>query len=150
MRGTFRRDLALAPGPDFRLRRRPSARLSSVLLALAAIAWGAFDLWAGHRLVGAATAVLAVAFIVQFVQAEQAGWRFEGTELRSRKLRLPAQDIQGVHLALSDGWARAWVETRNGEQVALLEGEEQEVRRIADRLSGLVRMASMPPRATLN
>ena len=150
MRGTFRRDLALAPGPDFRLRRRPSARLSSVLLALAAIAWGAFDLWAGHRLVGAATAVLAVAFIVQFVQAEQAGWRFEGTELRSRKLRLPAQDIQGVHLALSDGWARAWVETRNGEQVALLEGEEQEVRRIADRLSGLVRMASMPSRATLN
>ncbi len=150
MRGRFRRDLALAPGPDFRLRRRPSARLSSVLLALAAIAWGAFDLWAGHRLVGAATAVLAVAFIVQFVQAEQAGWRFEGTELRSRKLRLPAQDIQGVHLALSDGWARAWVETRNGEQVALLEGEEQEVRRIADRLSGLVRMASMPPRATLN
>ena len=150
MRGTFRRDLALAPGPDFRLRRRPSARLSSVLLALAAIAWGAFDLWAGHRLVGAATAVLAVAFIVQFVQAEQAGWRFEGTELRSRKLRLPAQDIQGVHLALSDGWARAWVETRNGEQVALLEGEEQEVRRIADRLSGLVRMASMPSRASLN
>ncbi len=150
MRGTFRRDLALAPGPDFRLRRRPSARLSSVLLALAAMAWGAFDLWAGHRLVGAATAVLAVAFIVQFVQAEQAGWRFEGTELRSRKLRLPAQDIQGVHLALSDGWARAWVETRNGEQVALLEGEEQEVRRIADRLSGLVRMASMPSRATLN
>ena len=150
MRGTFRRDLALAPGPDFRLRRRPSARLSSVLLALAAMAWGAFDLWAGHRLVGAATAVLAVAFIVQFVQAEQAGWRFEGTELRSRKLRLPAQDIQGVHLALSDGWARAWVETRNGEQVALLEGEEQEVRRIADRLSGLVRMVSMPPRASLN
>ena len=150
MRGRFRRDLALAPGPDFRLRRRPSARVSSLLLALAAIAWGAFDLWAGHRLVGAATAVLAVAFIVQFVQAEQAGWRFEGTELRSQKLRLPAQDIQGVHLALSDGWARAWVETRNGEQVALLEGEEQEVRRIADRLSGLVRMASMPSRASLN
>ncbi len=150
MRGRFRRDLALAPGPDFRLRRRPSARVSSLLLALAAIAWGAFDLWAGHRLVGAATAVLAVAFIVQFVQAEQAGWRFEGTELRSRKLRLPARDIEGVHLAFSDGWARAWVETRTGEQLALLEGEEEEVRRIADRLSGLVRMASMPSRATLN
>ena len=150
MRGTFRRDLALAPGPDFRLRRRPSARLSSVLLALAAIAWGGFDLWAGHRLVGAATAVLAVAFIVQFVQAEQAGWRFDGSELRSRNLRLRAQDIEGIHLAFSDGWARAWVQTRTGEQVALLEGEEQEVRRVADRLSGLVRMASMPPRAILN
>jgi len=150
VRGTFRRDLALAPGPEFRLRRRPSARLSSILLSVAAIAWGAFDLWVGHRLVGTATALLAVAFIVQFVQAEQAGWRFEGTELRSRSLRLRAQDIEGVHLAFSGPSARAWVETRDGEQVALLEGEEEEVRRIADRLSGLVRLASMPSRADLN
>jgi len=108
------------------------------------------DLWAGHRLVGAATGVLAVAFVIQFVQAEQAGWRFEGTELRSRNLRLRARDIEGVHLAVSGRSARVWVETRDGEQVALLEGEEQEVRKIADRLTGLLRLASMPSRASLN
>ncbi len=34
----FRRDLELAPGPEFRLRRRPVARLVSVLLVLAALA----------------------------------------------------------------------------------------------------------------
>jgi hypothetical protein len=139
--------LALAPGPEFRLRRRLSARLFSLLLAVTAIAWGAFDLWAGHRLVGVATAVLAIAFVVQLVQAEQAGWGFEGTELRSRTLRLPARDIEGVHLTVSGRSARAWVETRDGEQVALLEGEEQEVRRIAARLSGLLRLASMPSSA---
>jgi hypothetical protein len=150
VRGTFRKDLALAPGPEFRLRRRPSARLFSILLAVAAIAWGALDLWAGHRLVGAATAVLAVAFVVQFVQAELAGWRFEETELRSRTVRLRARDIEAVHVASSGRSARAWVELRDGEQVALMEGEEQEVRRVAARLSGLLRLASMPSRANLN
>jgi hypothetical protein len=150
LRGRFRRDLALAPGPGFRLRRRSSARLLSFLLPVIATGWGVFDLWAGHRLVGVVTAVLAVAFVVQFVQAEQAGWSFEGTELRSRRLRLAARDIEGVHLASSGRSTRAWVQMRDGEQVALMEGEEREVRRIADRLSGLVRLATMPSRANLN
>ena len=150
MRGTFRRDLALAPGPEFRLTRRLSARIFSALLAAAAVGWGVFDLWAGHPVIGIATATLAVAFIVQLVQAELAGWRFEGTELRSRRLRLPAWEIEGVHVAFSGKTARAWIETRDGEQVALVEGEDQEVRRIADRLSGTLRLASMPAGADLN
>ncbi len=86
MRGTFRRDLTLAPGPEFRLTRRLSARL-----------------------------------------------------------RVPAAEIEGVHVAFSGGRARAWVETRDGDQVALVEGEEREVRRIADQLSGVVRLASSSP-----
>jgi hypothetical protein len=150
VRGTFRRDLILAPGPEFRLTRRLSSRIFSALLALAAVAWGAFDLWAGYRIVGAATAALAVAFVVQLVLAELTGWRFEGAELRSRRLRVPAQQIEGVHLAFSGRTARAWIETRDGEQVALVEGEEREVRRIADRLSGTLRLASIPPGANLN
>ena len=145
MRGTFRRDLTLAPGPEFRLTRRLSARILSVLLALAAIGWGLFDLWAGYRVVGAATAALAVAFVVQLVQAELATWRFEGAELRSARLRVPAAEIEGIHVAFSGGRARAWVETRDGDQVALVEGEEREVRRIADQLSGVVRLASSSP-----
>src|SRR5207245_9120943 len=124
--------------------RRP-ARILSVVLALAAIGWGGFDLWAGYRVVGAATAVLAVAFVVQLVQAELATWRFEGAELRSARLRVPAAEIEGVHVAFSGGRARAWVETRDGEQVALVEGEESVVRRIADQLAGVVRLASSSP-----
>lgn len=150
MRGSFRKDLTLAPGPEFRLTRRLSARIFSALLAAAAVGWGIFDLWVGHRVIGIATAALAVAFIVQLVQAELAGWRFEGAELRSRRLRLPAGEIEGVHVAFSGKTARAWIETRDGDQVALVEGDEQEVRRIADRLSGTLRLASMPARANLN
>jgi hypothetical protein len=140
----------LAPGPEFRLRRRRSARVLSVLLAVAAVAWGAFDLWAGYRVVGAATAALAVAFIVQLVQAELATWRFDGVELRSARMRVPAAEIEGVHVAFSGGRARAWVETHDGEQVALVEGEEREVRQIADRLSGMVRLATIAPQRTIN
>ena len=150
MRGTFRKDLTLAPGPEFRLRRRLSARVLSALLALAAVGWGAFDLWVGHRLIGAATAALAVAFIVQLVQAELAGWRFEDAELRSRNLRVRARDIEGVRVEFSGRSARAWIETHAGEQVALVEGGEDEVRRIADRLSGTLRLASMPSGPNLN
>ena len=72
-------------------------------------------------------------------------WRFEGAELRSARLRVPAAEIEGVHVAFSGGRARAWVETRDGDQVALVEGEEREVRRIADQLSGVVRLASSSP-----
>ena len=127
-----------------------SARVFSALLALAAVGWGVFDLWAGYRVVGAATALLAIAFVVQFVQLERAGWRFDGAVLRSRSVRVPVRDIEGVHMAFSGRTARAWIETRHGEQVALVEGDEREVRRIADRLSGTLQLASMPPGANLN
>ena len=150
MRGTFRKDLTLASGPEFRLTRRVSARVFSALLALAAVGWGVFDLWAGYRVVGAATALLAIAFVSQLVQLERAGWRFDGTVLRSRSVRVSARDIEGVHIAFSGRTARAWIETRDGDQVALVEGDEREVRRIADRLSGTLLLASMPPGANLN
>jgi len=150
VRGTFRKDLTLASGPEFRLTRRASARVFSALLALAAVGWGVFDIWAGYRVVGAATALLAIAFVVQFVQLERAGWRFDGAVLRSRSVRVPVRDIEGVHMAFSGRTARAWIETRHGEQVALVEGDEREVRRIADRLSGTLQLACMPPGANLN
>jgi len=150
VRGTFRRDLALAPGPGFRLGRKRSATILSVVLALTAAGWGAYDLWAGHRVIGLATAALAVAFTIQLVQGELAGWRFEGAELRSRRVRVKAREIESVHVAARAGRARAWVETRAGDQVALLEGEEREVRRIVDRLSGIIRLAAFPPGRTIN
>jgi len=134
----FRRDLELAPGGGFRLRRRLSARIFSALLALAAVAWGAFDLSIGYRIVGAATIALAVAFIVQLAYAELDSWRFEDAELRSRRLRLPARKIRGVQIEFVKGRARAWIELRDGGQVALVEGDEVEVRRIAGRVVGVI------------
>jgi hypothetical protein len=145
----FRRDLTLAPGAGFRLRRRLSARIFSALLALAAIGWGLFDLWIGNRFVGAATIALAVAFVVQLVQAELDSWRFEAgkvvrrtfalRELRFRELRLEAREISGVQVAFGKGLARAWIETRAGEEVPLVEGDEREVRQIAERLAGTLK-----------
>ncbi len=155
MRGNFRRDLELAPGQAFRLRRRAGARIFSALLALAAAAWGAFDLWMGYRLVGAATAVLALTFIGQLVQAELDSWRFDGKEavrrtfvlrsLRFRELRLRARDIRGVQVAFAAGRARAWIEDQIGEEYALVEGEEGEVRAIADRLLSSLQLARLEP-----
>ena len=150
MYGTFRKDLELLPGPGFRLTRRRSARVFSAMLAVTALGWGIFDLIVGHRLVGVATGVLAVAFVFQLVQLERGAWRFEESELRSNRYRLPAGEIEGVHVSFSGKTARAWVEMRHGEQVALVEGEEREVRGIADRLSGTLRLAAIPPRADLN
>src|SRR5262245_6490094 len=129
----FRRDLELAPGKGFRLRRRLSARIFSALLAFAAIGWGAFDLSIGYRAVGIATIALALAFVVQLVWAELDSWRFENAELRSRRVRVPARQIRGVQVEFVRGRARASVELRDGGQIALVEGDEAEVRRIADR-----------------
>jgi len=146
----FRRDLTLAKGAGFRLRRRLSARIFSALLALAAIGWGLFDLWIDKRFVGAATIGLAFAFVVQLVQAELDSWGFEAgkvvrrtfalRELRFRELRLEAREISGVQVAFAkEGLARAWIETRAGEEVPLVEGYEREVRQIAERLAGALK-----------
>ena len=134
----FKRDLELAPGAGFRLRRTLGARAFSALLAIAAIGWGAFDLWIGYRIVGAATIALAVAFVAQLVWAELDAWRFENAELRSRRLRVPARQIRGVEVEFVKGRARAWVELRDGAQLPLVEGDEREVRRIAERLAGVI------------
>lgn len=142
----FRRDLELAPGPGFRLRRRLSARLFSALLALAAVCWGAFDLSIGYRFVGAGTIALAVAFVAQLVQAELDSWRFEGAQAVHRsvrgfhleEVRLDRRQIRGVEIAFVKGVARASIELRDGGQVPLVEGDEREVQRIAERLSALV------------
>jgi hypothetical protein len=147
--GSFRRDLTLAPGPEFRLRRRPSARLYSALLALAAVAWCFYDLREGYRLVGAATGVLAFAFVLQLVLLERSAWRLEDTELRSRSLRIPVSDIEGVRVDFEGRTGRVWVEAR-GEAVALVEGAEDEARRIAERLAGTLRLATLPPPGRLH
>jgi hypothetical protein len=152
VRGIFRNDLELMPGAGFRLRRRTSARVFSGLLAVAAVGWGAYDIAARLSWVGAATLLLAIAFVVQLVQAELNVWRFDGDALRSGRFQVDAREIRRVRLAQSeDGRSRAWVETRGGEQLPLVEGDEEEVRRIADRLSrALLLVSPRPPEQWLN
>ncbi len=62
-------------------------------------------------------------------------------ELRFRELRLAASEISGVQVAFARGVARAWIETRAGDQLPLVEGDEREVRQIAERLSGSLKEA---------
>src|SRR3954471_12776803 len=112
----YRRDLELAPGPEFRLRRRRSARVFSALLAVAAVGWGAYDLASGHRWIGVATLALSAAFMIQLLQSELDSWRFEERAVVRRLLtlrgvseeRLPASEIRGVHVAFAKGRARAF------------------------------------------
>jgi hypothetical protein len=141
----YRRDLELAPGAGFRLRRRFTARLFSALLALAALGWGALDLSIGYRFVGVATIGLAAAFVAQLAYVELESWRFDGALVHRsfrpfhfEEQRLPLRRIRGVQVAFAGRRARAWVELNDGDEVPLVEGDEREVRRIADRLSLLV------------
>jgi hypothetical protein len=142
----YRRDLELAPGTEFRLRRRLSSRVLSGALALAAAAFGAYDLVAGRYWVGAGTLVLAIAFMVQLTLAEMDFWKFEERYVVRRLLtlrgvaeeRLHATEIRGVHVAFAKGRARAFIETMDGDEVPLVEGNEAEVRRVADKLNAVL------------
>ncbi len=142
----YRRDLELAPGAGFRLRRRPSARVFSVLLAIAAIGWGIFDLSIGYRIVGALTVALAAAFVAQLVQAEVDSWRFDGAQAVHRRLRglhveetrVDRRMIRGVEISFVKGSARAALVLRDGGEVPLVEGDPREVQRIADRFSAMI------------
>jgi len=150
----YRRDLELAPGAGFRLRRRLTARLLLALLALAAVGWGLFDLSVGNWFVGLATIALAVAFMVQIARAELESFSFDGglvhrsfRKFRFEEERLEARRIRGVQVAFVGRRARAWVELTDGDEVPLVEGDEREVRRIADRLAGFLELTAAGPRA---
>jgi hypothetical protein len=142
----YRRDLELAPGTEFRLRRRLSSRLLSASLALAAVAFGAYDIAAGRLWIGVGTLILAIGFVAQLTQAEIDSWRFEERYVVRRMLtlrglseeRLHATEIRGVHVAFAKGRARAFIETMDGEEVPLVEGKEAEVRKVADKLNAVL------------
>ena len=139
----YRRDLELAPGEAFRLRRRFSPRSLPFWLVLAALGFAAFDLVSRRWWVGSATLLLALAFVAESFFD---GWRVEervvvhrALTLRGlREAKLPVSQIRGVHVAFEGRRARAFIETLDGEEVALVEGPEAPVRQIAERLSAAI------------
>jgi hypothetical protein len=155
MRGRFRRDLELAPGGEFRLRRRRGPRLLSAALAFAGVLATAVDVFAFRPWLAAAQLVLSLAFVLLLLLAELDSWSFEGEQavrrmfdlraLGFREYRVAAKQIRRVSVAAEDGRARAWIETRGGDEYALVEGDEREVLRIVERLQASVRLAAIDP-----
>jgi hypothetical protein len=162
VRGSFRRDLTLAEGegPTFRLRRSWGARLLSWGLGAAALVATVLDLVAHRPLVAAGQLTLGIAFIALQIRAELDGWRFDGANLVRRRfsfstlgfevLTLRARNIREVGVTSSGRRARAWIETQNGEEYALLEGSAAEVERIADGIRRFVQLAAAQPTKTLH
>jgi hypothetical protein len=151
--------LAEGEGATFRLRRRWGARLLAWALAAAALFATGLDLLARRPLVAAIQLTMGIAFVVLQVRAELDGWRFDGAHLVRRRfslsalgfqeLKLRARNIREVGVTASGRRARAWIETENGEEYALLEGSTAEVERIAEgiRRSVLLAAAQPPSRA---
>jgi hypothetical protein len=163
VRGSFRRDLTLAAGEGatFRLRRSWAARLLSWGLASAALIATVLDVIAHRPLVAAAQLTLGIAFIALQIRAELDGWRFDGSNLVRRRfslsalgfevLTLRAQNIREIGVTSSGRRARAWIETQNGDEYALLEGSAAEVERIADGIRRSVQLAAaQPPNKTIH
>jgi len=162
VRGSFRRDLTLAAGEGstFQLRRSWGARFLSWGLATAALIATVLDLVARRPLVAAGQLTLGIAFIALQVRAELDGWRFDGSNLVRRRfslstlgfevLTLRARNIREVGVTSSGRRARAWIETQNGEEYALLEGSAAEVERIADGIRRSVQLAAAQPTKTLH
>jgi hypothetical protein len=98
---------------------------------------------------------MGIAFIALQVRAELDGWRFDGAHLVRRRfslsalafeeLKVRARNIREVGVTASGRRARAWIETENGEEYALLEGSTAEVERIADGIRRSVLLAAMQP-----
>jgi len=163
MRGNFRRDLTLAAGEGttFRLRRSWGARLLSWGLATAALVATGLDLLAHRPLLAAGQLTLGVAFIALQIRAELDGWRFDGSNLRPAAIlalgagfevvTLRARNIREVGVTSSGRRARAWIETHNGDEYALVEGSAAEVERIAEGIRRSVQLAAaQPPTKTVH
>jgi len=157
VRGRFRSDLELARGAagTVRLKRKRGARLFSLGLSAASLAAAGVDLIARRPWIAAAQLSLALAFAALLAGAELDSWRFDGEQLvrrtfslrrlRFREVRLGARSIRTIGVARGRGRARAWVETRSGQQYALVEGEESEVDRIAEDMRRALQLAALHP-----
>ena len=156
MRGTFRRDLRLETARGgFTLTRRPGPRVLSVSLVLAAAALAVLDALWGKHWIALAHGVLCLGFLALLLRAELDRWEFDGEAAVRRTFALPrlsfdetrltAKAIQRIGIEHAGKRARCWIETKGGEQYALVEGEARQVEEIAERLAQAVRFAKARP-----
>lgn len=158
MHGAFLRGIELA-GPSgargLLLRRRRAARLVPVGLALAGFAAMAVELRVGRGALAALFALLSLAVLVLGARAELDSWSFDGVHavrrtfapgaLGFREVRLRARDIRRVGYVDLGPRSRAWLETRSGEEYALVEGDIAKVQEVAEAWAGAARLSARPP-----
>jgi len=158
LHGTFRRDLRLVEGPQgtLALVRRTGPRALSIALVLAATALAAIDARAGRPWLAAVHATLVVGFLFLLIRAEMDRFRFDGRAAVRRWLtlggfcetRLEAKAIARIGVLRTGKRGRVWIETKDGDRYAVIEGKAEEVERIAARLANAVRFAAAEPGST--
>jgi hypothetical protein len=161
VRGTFRRDARLVEGPDgtLRLQRRGAARALSIAMVALAAAVGAVDLLIGRPAFAAGAALLTAGFAALLVRAELDRFWFDGRQAVRRwitlrgmaEARVPQKRIARLGVAESAGQARLWIETADGDEIALVEGPAPWVEATAAQLADAMRFAaSRPPPGELH
>jgi hypothetical protein len=155
MQGSFRSDVDLVDDPRIpgavTLRRRLGGRLVSALLVTVGLGFGFGELLSGRPVVGLLTSVAALWLLALHARAELDQWTFDKTQvvrrsfdlfrLQVREAKVPASEIQRIGIASEGARSRAWLETRTGEQYALVQGDEAGVRRIAEGLARAMALA---------
>lgn len=155
MKATFRRDADLVSERTglLRLRRRTMPRVLSIALVAAAVAIAVVDALLGRRWLAALHGLLALGFVWLLVRAEIDRFWFDGHDAVRRWLsfrgvaeeRLVPASITRVGVARSGSRARCWIETKAGDEVALLEGDAEVVEAAADTLARAIRFADSKP-----
>ena len=155
MRGAFLRGAKLlraGAGPGFALRRGGAAQMVPAALTLAGLSAALIELVAGRVATFALLAALSAAVAVLALRAELDRWSFDGTDavrrtfdLRGfgfREVRIAAREIRRVGYLEAGSRSRAWLETRAGEEHALVEGDLAAVKQIAEAWASAARLAA--------
>ncbi len=152
VKGTFRRDADLVGGPaGLRLRRRLGPRLLSAALVAAAALLTLYDARVGRPLLAAVHAVFGLGFLALLIRAELDRFSFDGHSAVRRwvtlsgvsEARLYAKVITRIAVQRAGKKkARAWIETKSGEQYALVEGDAARVEAMAEKLAQAIRLAA--------
>ena len=155
VKGTFRRDAELISEPQgrMRLQRRIGPRLLSAALVVAAVALAAYDLRVDRPLLASVHALLSVGFLGLLLRAELDRFSFDGHSAVRRwvtlsgvsEARLTVKSIARIAVQRAGKRARAWIETKDGDQYALIEGESEQIEAMAERLAQAIRLAKSEP-----
>jgi hypothetical protein len=162
MRGTFLREVELAGLAGTRgllLRRRRVAALVPLGIALAGLAAMAVELRVGRVILAALFCLLSLAVLALGARTELDSWSFDGAHavrrtftlsaLGFREVRLRAGDIRRVGYLDRGSRSLAWLETKAGEEYALVAGDLPRVKEIAEAWASAARGSVSAPAGRL-